>query len=362
MDFVLFPSSHDPRSSRQSIERAQATSRVGPNLRIGSATYGLQQQNLRRNSANTKSTGQSPNPFYSTSAPTSSAALYQPRTRPPVPLFPVYSTGNMHHNMKAESTLSKGSSSLPDGLATSVLTDRNSENDLLATEMDLLDFTVSSDAHAPALPFSSADFDLRTDFGLFDDHRSMAHSESVQTVSPKDIMVDSAPPSTTFTNLTTPGTSYFDSPYLDVSSDTSPRYGADNLASESDTWTSLFVDDDGTNVAAPVHPRVLDVVPRMSRNGSSPGQALSRGGSNQGRHSSSSGVSSRRRDKPLPAITVDDPHDIVAVKRARNTLAARKSRQKRVEQGELLLKQVEDLELQVEYWKQIALGRGHVEQ
>lgn len=360
MDFVLFPSSNDLRPSRRSIERAQAASHIGPNLRLGSATYGLQQQHLRRNSANTNSTGQSPNPFYSTSAPNSSASLYQPRTRPPVPLFPVSSSGNMYHNMKTESTPSKGCSLL-DRLSSPVLIDCNSENDLLPIEMDAVDFTVSPDPRALSL-FGSADFDLGTDFGLFDDHRSTVHSESIQTVSPRDIMVDSAPPSTTFTNLTTPGTSYFDSPYLDVSSDTSPRFGADNLASESDNWTSLFIDDDSSNVAAPVHPRVLDVAPRMSRNSSSPGQSLSHGGSNQGRHSSSSGVSSRRRDKPLPAITVDDPHDIVAVKRARNTLAARKSRQKRVEQSEQLMKQVEDLELQVEYWKQIALGRGHVEQ
>lgn len=267
----------------------------------------------------------------------------------------------MSHQMKAESSPSKGSSFLSYSLASSVLTDCNSENDLLATEMDPVDYTVSPDAHELSF-FSPADFDLRTDFGLFDNHQPTAQSESVFTVSPKDIMVDSAPPSTTFTNLTTPGTSYFDSPYFDVSSDTSPHFGTDNLAPESDSWTPLFVDDDCPNVAASVHPRVLDVAPRMSRNGSSPGQASSRGGSNQGRHSSSSGVSSRRRDKPLPAITVDDPLNPVAVKRARNTLAARKSRQKRVEQSEQLMKQVEDLEGQVEYWKQIALDRGHVEQ
>lgn len=360
MDFVLFPSSKDPRLSRQSIERVQATSRIAPNLRIGSARYGPQQLNLRRNSANTKSTGQSPNLFYSTSAPNSSASLCHSRTRPPVPLFPVYSTGNMHHNLKSDSTQSIGSSFLLDRPVSSVLTDCKSENENSVSDMDLLDFTASPDP--PVLSFGSADFNLGTDFGLFDDHRAASYSESIQTVSPKDIMVDSAPPSTTFTNLTTPGTSYVDSPYyLDVSADTSPLFDSENLASESNTWPSLF-NDDFADVAAPVHPRVLDVAPKMSCNGSSPGKSSSRGGSNQGRHSSSSGVSSRRRDKPLPAITVDDPHDIVAVKRARNTLAARKSRQKRVEQSEQLLKQVEDLESQVEYWKQIALRRGHVEQ
>lgn len=225
--------------------------------------------------------------------------------------------------------------------------------------MALLDFTMSPDA--PGISFGSADFDPVTDFGSFHDHGATPYSESIQTVSPKDIMADSAPPSTTFTNLTTPGTSYLDSPYdLNFSADTSPLFDSENLASESNTWPSLF-NDDFTDVSAPVHSRALDVSTKMSRNGSSPGQSSSRGVSNQGRHSSGSGVSSRRREKPLPAITVDDPHDIVAVKRAKNTLAARRSRQKRLEQSEQLMKQVEDLEEQVEYWKQIALRRGHEE-
>ena len=48
-----------------------------------------------------------------------------------------------------------------------------------------------------------------------------------------------------------------------------------------------------------------------------------------GSHSSVSGVTSRKRDKPLPPIIVEDPNDTVAMKRARNTLAARKSRDER---------------------------------
>lgn len=361
MDFVLFPSSNGPRPSRRSTELVQAACHTVPNLRLGSATFGHHQQNLRRNSAIIKSTGQSPNQFYSTSAPNSSPSLFQPQTRPPVPLFPVHITGNMHHNSKFESTPSKGISFRLPSLTPSELTDCNSENEMSINDMDLLDLPASPDAHVLSF-YGSDDLDLGIDIGLFDDHQAKAHSESIQTVSPKDIMVDSAPVSTTFTNLTTPGTSYFDSPYLiDVSADTSPLFDTDNLASEADTWPSLF-NDDFTNVTGPVHPRVLDVAPTMSRNGSSPGQCSSRGGSNQSRHSSSSGVSSRRRDKPLPVITVGDPHDLVAVKRARNTMAARKSRQKRVEQSEQLMKLVEELESQVEYWKQIAFSRGHVEQ
>ena len=43
---------------------------------------------------------------------------------------------------------------------------------------------------------------------------------------------------------------------------------------------------------------------------------------------------------PLPAITIEDPNDTVAVKRARNTLAARKSQEKHQERTEALLSQV----------------------
>ena len=193
---------------------------------------------------------------------------------------------------------------------------------------------------------------------------------SLQTVSPKDLMVDSmsAPPSGAFTDLTTPGTSTYDSPYIANSTETSPLFVTDDSFEDPDKWPSLFdpIDEDtnhgpishfaGSNPSPSTH-----VAPKMSRNASSPGQQSSPRSSHQGRHSSTSGVSSRRRDKPLPAITVEDPNDIVAVKRARNTMAARKSRERRVERTEQLVNQVTQLEADVEYWKNIAISRGHVE-
>ena len=53
--------------------------------------------------------------------------------------------------------------------------------------------------------------------------------------------------------------------------------------------------------------------------------------------------------------------DSIAIRRARNRLAARKSRQKRAEKNEELLEQVARLEEQVKYWRSIALqnGRGN---
>ena len=152
------------------------------------------------------------------------------------------------------------------------------------------------------------------------------------------------------------------------STETSPLFATDDSFTEDpDKWPSLFdpIEEDTDNgpvshfAGATPSPSTY-VAPKMSRNASSPGQSSPRS-SHQGRHSSTSGVNSRRRDKPLPAITVEDPNDIIAVKRARNTMAARKSREKRVERTEQLVTQVTQLEADVEYWKNIAISRGHVE-
>ena len=150
------------------------------------------------------------------------------------------------------------------------------------------------------------------------------------------------------------------------STETSPLFAEESFTDDPDKWPSLFDPiEEGTNTGPVSHfagasPSPSHVAPQMSRNASSPGQSSPRS-SHQGRHSITSGVGAKRRDKPLPAITVDDPSDIVAVKRARNTMAARKSREKRMERTEQLITQVTQLEAEVEHWKNIAIGMGHVE-
>jgi hypothetical protein len=67
-------------------------------------------------------------------------------------------------------------------------------------------------------------------------------------------------------------------------------------------------------------------------------------------------VNARKRDKPLPPIVVDES-DAVALKRARNTAAARKSRAKKVNEREDMEGRIAELEAEVERWKSIALGR-----
>ena len=314
--------------------------------------------------------------FYAHSAPSSTTVLHQqsPRTRPPVPLFP-NSTGNIQQQNMSTMALSqtyKGTSSSSDGSASSepkltvALPDVSSENMFDYNN----DFTSASD---PSDDLFDGSLDFQSHFESINDP-APAQIPNLQTVSPQDLMVDSmsAPPSGAFTDLTTPGTSAFDSPYMANSTETSPLFADDSFADDPDKWPSLFepIESDNTNtgpvshfagaaVAASPSP-THTAAPKMSRNDSSPGKSSSRS-SHQGRHSIASGVTPKRRDKPLPAIKVEDPSDTVAVKRARNTMAARKSREKRVERVEQLVTQVTQLEAEVEHWKNIAISRGHVE-
>lgn len=260
-----------------------------------------------------------------------------------------------------EGTSTRDCSFRPQSELTTYLPDISSSD----TMFDFSAFTnTAPDAH------SDGHFDSSLDFGTqFEsiNNPAPAQASNVQTISPKDLMVDtiSAPPSGAFTDLTTPGTSTFESPYMANSSETSPMFAEEAFGEDPDQWPSLFdpVDEpmtNGTLSRFTQSPTTTHVAPKMSRNASSPGQSSARS-STQGRHSFASGVAPRRRDKPLPAITIEDPNDTVAVKRARNTLAARKSREKRQERTEALLNQVNMLEEEVEKWKNIALSMGHVE-
>lgn len=184
------------------------------------------------------------------------------------------------------------------------------------------------------------------------------------TISPKDLMMDaSCPPSTSFTDMSTPS---FDSPGY-FSHDTSPMFTTDSeLAPGHEEWDSLFPPEPSTTQpqVESVQPdtkitKALPLASPMLRNNSSSSDSP-RSARASTRPSSISGVKPRNRDKPLPPI-VFDTSDPVAVKRARNTEAARKSRARKVEhQGQLeakiaeLEKQLEESRQREAYWKSIA--------
>lgn len=166
----------------------------------------------------------------------------------------------------------------------------------------------------------------------------------------------SAPNSTALTALTSPS---IYTPELSDSFDVSPSFEPADAWDSSDNWPSLFPD---SNAAQPL---VADQSPDMD--GIDIEQAATaherRKSSNvspksSSRHSLVAGVNARKRDKPLPPIVVEDPNDSVAVKRARNTLAARKSRERKAAKMEELEAEIARLEADRDYWKNLAMAHG----
>ncbi|KAL5693404.1 hypothetical protein EMGR_004996 [Emarellia grisea] len=196
------------------------------------------------------------------------------------------------------------------------------------------------------------------------------------TISPKDLFMDaSAPPSTSFTDLSTPS---FESPGY-FSQDTSPMFPTDlELGPGSEEWGPLFPAQDDFSTAfdsaaldaaiALSQPETIPAkeisVPPSPAVGKSASPAPSPAPSKSGvKHSTVAGVNARQR-KPLPPIKVD-PNDPVALKRARNTEAARKSRARKLERQDEMERRIRELEKSLEeaqqreqYWKALAQNRG----
>jgi len=190
------------------------------------------------------------------------------------------------------------------------------------------------------------------------------------TVSPHELTMSepflSAPNSTALTTLTSPSI-YNDSPDFPVDSyQCSPIYGADGeVADASGGWFSLFPEVNNNQQAALKPERSPasqsdDLSPAESK--PSHQRRKSANSPPSGRHSSVSGVNPRRRDKPLPPIVVEDPNDTIAMKRARNTLAARKSRERKALRLDELEVQIEKLTTERDYWKERALALGAKEE
>ena len=197
---------------------------------------------------------------------------------------------------------------------------------------------------------------------------------SAGTVSPKDLMDLSAPPSASFTDLSTPSDLF--------SCDPSPMFLTDmELVSGNEQWDSLFptVNDDlgrdsisascnvdvpkNADFAAPLGPysplsSVNNIPPPYPVVASPSSRAAST------KPSDSVGIRQRKSKKPLPVIDYDSS-DPVAAKRARNTAAARKSRARKVEAQEGMQQKINELEKlvkeqreEIEYLKSIVQDRS----
>jgi len=178
------------------------------------------------------------------------------------------------------------------------------------------------------------------------------------TISPGELVM-SAPNSTALTNLTSP--SIYTPDLLD-SLDVSPSFEpADGWDPNPENWPTLFPEDVGQQslVVAEQSPTLGGVdVEQEIAHGHERRKSSNVSPKSSSRHSLVSGVNARKRDKPLPPIVVDDPSDTVAVKRARNTLAARKSRERKAAKMEEYEARIAELEEQRDYWKQQAIARG----
>ncbi|KAF2272106.1 uncharacterized protein EI97DRAFT_437283 [Westerdykella ornata] len=199
-------------------------------------------------------------------------------------------------------------------------------------------------------------------------------SETMQTVSPQEIFGDSlgsAPPSTAMTNITTPDMNESPLFYTD-SYTTSPMFQSESVPTQND-WYSLFPEQE---LIQPARPSPPAATPELERTESS--ESMARTSSSDShvildnplhrRKSSVNGSpvpgsvnkSRRRREGPLPPIKVD-PNDPVALKRARNTLAARESRQRKHDHVQNLERQISELTSERDKWKTIALSLGYTD-
>ncbi|CAG8958753.1 hypothetical protein HYFRA_00011597 [Hymenoscyphus fraxineus] len=296
--------------------------------------------------------------FYASSAPNSSASLQSQHrpTRPPVPLFS-QSTGNIPQtpNMAMQ------------GIYYSRPVAANFRDSQSHPDMDLFDeFTAfEGGASTQGHNFNSA-YSSPAVPTIYDPTMNLSSSSSTNmgTVSPQDLVVRdsfaSAPNSTAFTNLTSPST-YNDSPDYNENFEVSPFVADNDHVVMGDAWYPLFPQDNENQTKVPESPLLpeeeLQVAEHLRSNLTGrrrPGT----GSSPIGAHSAISGVNARKQNKPLPPIVVDDPNDTVAMKRARNTLAARKSRQRKNQKIEDMEDEIAKITAERDHWKAIALRRN----
>ncbi|KAH8722177.1 hypothetical protein BGZ61DRAFT_448141 [Ilyonectria robusta] len=337
-DFVLFdqpqPRQHPNRSTTSLLSQRRHSSHLQYRRQqpVSPAVQNQRVAQLLQAFGHPSSTSNSRlhNQFYASSAPSSSVTLNQQSrpARPPVPLFS-QSTGSV----------------------------QQTANMMNAADVELEEFTAfeggaNTAFSSPAIPT------------VFDFNGSASSSTSnLGTVSPQDLLMHepfmSAPNSSALTALTSPSI-YNESPDFTDGYDVSPNFGSAEFEGAGDPWFPLFPQDTTT---VPEQPSVdnspaqqsdeLESVERPSSARRKPGNSPP-----STRHSSVSGVAARKRDKPLPPIIVEDPSDTIAMKRARNTLAARKSRERKAQRFDELEDRIAKLEAERDHWKKIALAHS----
>ena len=207
--------------------------------------------------------------------------------------------------------------------------------------------------------------DAMMDFNDFTNTDFTDGSANNGTISPHELMredsfVMSNPPSTAFPNLSTPGSGYLESPDLASSGlNTSPMDDAllDGTLnfSELDSMPPLFPQnsyDQFSHMSAghmtanssftSVNSRPSTGSSPMVRQKSSPGRPPTT--FHARKHSESAGINKAKvRSKHLPEIAVNSEDDKETAKRKKNTAAARKSRQRKMEITEAMDAEIQRL-------------------
>jgi general control protein GCN4 len=228
-------------------------------------------------------------------------------------------------------------------------------------ELDMDDFTAfegGASTSAYSSPALASVFDMSGS--------ASSSATNMGTVSPQDLLLQepfmSAPNSTALTALTSPSI-YNESPEFGDTYDVSPSFESGDFDNGStDAWFPLFPPNNA-QLDASQKPATTEQSPATKSDDLELASALghrrkSSGTSPPTRPSSIAGVGSRRRDKPLPPIIVSDPTDVTAMKRARNTLAARKSRERKALRLDELEEKIAKLTAERDHWKSVALAHG----
>lgn len=222
-------------------------------------------------------------------------------------------------------------------------------------DVDLDDFTAFEGGANTAFSSPAAP-------SVFDFSGSASSSATnLGTISPHDLLVNepfmSAPNSSALTALTSPSIAN-ESPDYNDSFDVSPNFGtADFDGPPMDSWYSLFPTESAPETQVDNSPaQTSEDLETVERPSTGSRRKSSGSPTTSTRHSSVSGVGARKRDKPLPPIIIDNPNDVVAMKRARNTLAARKSRERKAQRFDELEDRIAKLEAERDHWKNIALA------
>jgi len=197
-----------------------------------------------------------------------------------------------------------------------------------------------------------------------------------QTVSPRDIFntdyILSAPASAALTTLTSPSLVDDVSPFGPDSFEQSP-WTADGDLPSGLMFPPLFPENEskpapmgGFPIQRTVSDRSFTTINSNSSSSDSPAAPLVLDTSNYRKTSSTrspltqnSGVSKVRRKKEILPPIIADPGDKVALKRARNTLAARESRQRKVDHLGDLEATIEQQKEEIQKWRQIAFAHGY---